>query len=396
MIALISVIILAKSRYGFVPSMLLYMVLCIPIAEIAMMGITYHFFKVSYALDKRIVVKGDTVEYEVDLVNPTFFVFSPIKVYYIGYKLLFSEAHLEKENTVLLYPHSSKKYKKIITCKYRGSYRIGVDHIEIQGFFGLFKLAYRAVETNNILVYPTVYEMKAIHSQHVMNETTESIVSFDKFDQSIFSEIRQYQQGDALNKIHWKLSARKDEWITKEYEGSVNNKTKIMINNEALTLGHDKNIILEDYLIEGVVALSQYLLENSTPLEMYWHHYETKMVYGTTTKDFTKFYEALAHLSFEHAENAFLNMIYEQTKSQYDQCVLMVFTPEVKHNLSALLLKKKQQGFEVNIVTIKPSGFDIADERVSYDVNHLYRLMDNGIRVYYMSFEEGVCRMEVA
>lgn len=395
-LAFISATVLARLRPGFISTMLFYMMFFIPIADLVFMLLTYKYFKLTHSVDKRTVVKGDRITYEISLANPSMFVFSPIKVYYTGDDLLFSDSDLHKNNTLVLYPFTRENFVKQIHCKYRGSYDIGVEKIEVTGFFGLFSFNYRGVETHKVLVYPTIHELKPMNFKHAMSDSNESIVSFDKFDQSIFSEIRDYQPGDALNKIHWKLTARQGDFVTKEFEGNMNNKTKIMVNNESLSLGYQRDIVLEDYLVEGVVALSKYLLNNSTPIEMHWHHYDNMQEYGSQPKDFNKFYEALALMNFEHDDAMFLKLIESQTQSQYDKCVLMVFTPKVTPVLSELLLKKKRQGFEINIVTINPIGFKIASEQVSFEVGPLYRLMDIGIRVYHMRFEDGTCRLEVA
>lgn len=395
-VSLAASIVLGRLRPGFISTMIFYMILCLPAADLLMILWTYKFFRISHDINKRTVVKGQTVRYEISLVNPTFLVFSPIKVYYTGDALLFSDSNLKEDNTLILYPFSRQDFKKDITCKYRGSYSVGVERVDITGFFGLFFLRYRGIETHKILVYPTIHELKPINFKHVLSDASESIVSFDKFDKSIFSDIRAYQPGDALNKIHWKLSAREGDFITKEFEGNVNNATKIMVNNESLELGQERNIVMEDYLIEGVVALSKYLLNNNTPLQMHWHHYDNMKEYGNQPKDFSKFYEALAIMNFEHDHQAFIPMIESETRSQYDKCVLMVFTPKVDDTLCELLLKKKRQGFEINIITINPVGIAIGEEKVSFDVKPLYRLIDIGVKVYHLHYENGTCRLEVA
>lgn len=395
-IGLIGSIVLGRTNPGYVSTMIFYMVICIPIADLILVALTYHFFRLSHEVDKRTVVKGETVNYDISLWNPSGMVFAPIKVCYTGDELLFSDSHLKENNTLILYPFSRMNFSKDILCKYRGSYNIGVERIEIIGFFGLFSVRYRGVETHKILVYPNIHDLKPIDFKHVLSDTNESIVSFDKFDKSIFSDIRAYQPGDPLNRIHWKLSARQGDYISKEFEGNVNNKTKILINNESQSLGYERDIVMEDYVVEGVVALSKYLLHNNTPLEMHWHHYDPMMAFGDQPKDFTKFYEALALMNFEHDDEMFLRLVEEQTRSQYDKCVLMVFSPKLSNAVCELLFQKKRQGFEVNIITVNPSGFKIAEEQVNFEVGPVYRLIDAGVRVYHMQFDGGMCRLDVA
>lgn len=395
-VSLIASILLGHFRPGFVSTMIFYMVLCVPIADFAMVLYTYAFFRLSHDIDKRTVVKGQKVRYELSVVNPTILVFSPIRVYYTGDALLFQDSNLNESNTLNLYPFSRQDFKKEIICHYRGSYSVGVERVDITGFFGLFFLRYRGIETHKILVYPNIHELKPFNFKHVLSDASESIVSFDKFDKSIFSDVRAYQPGDSLNKIHWNLTARLGNFFTKEFEGNVNNAIKIMVNNESTALGFEKDIILEDYIVEGAVALSKYLLNNNTPLEMHWHHYDNMKVYGKLPKDFGKFYEALAMMNFEHDSKAFLKLVETHTMSQYDKCVLMIFTPKVSDALCELLLQKRRQGFEVNVMTFSLTGYGVGKELVSFNVKPVYKMIDYGIKVYHLIFENGSCRLEVA
>ncbi len=396
LLALIASAVLARLRPGFVSTMIFYMMVCLPIAELLMIAITYFTFNISHSVSKRTIVKGEKVGYELAVVNTTFLVYAPIKVFYTGSEILFEEADLEERSTLLLYPFSREQFEREIQCNYRGSYYIGVDRVEIRGFFRFFYFDYTGIETHKILVHPNIHELQAVNFNHALSESTESIVSFDKFDKSIFSELRPYQPGDSLNKIHWKLSARSDEFITKEYEGNVNNKTKIFINTEIMFNSYQENIVVEDYLIEGAVSLSKYLLKNNTPTEMYWYEYDALHVRGEHEKDFRDFYEALALMAFDAQKGAFEKLIIQETNSQYGQCVMVLFTASVTPSLSEILLKKKRQGYEINLITLNLKGVEIGGKGIQFDSNPIYRLMDNGIKVYHMTFEDGVCRMEVA
>ncbi len=394
--ALAASIIMARLRPGFVSTMIFYMMVCLPIAELVMIAMTYVSFKISHAINKRTVLKGEKVNYELALVNPTVLLFAPLKVYYTGSDLLFRQSNLHKNNTILMYPFSREQFEKEIQCDYRGSYYVGVERVEVQGFFRFFYFDYTGMETLKILVHPNIHELKAVNFHHALSESTESIVSFDKFDKSIFSELRTYQPGDPLNKIHWKLSARSNELITKEYEGNVNNKTKIFVNTEATHQSYEQNIVIEDYLIEGAVAISKYLLENNTPTEMIWYDNKSMRLRGEHGKDFQPFYDALALMRFSEGVGSCEKMIIEETGNQYDQCVIMLFTSHVTPELSEVLYRKKRQGFEVNLVTLKLNELVIGGKEVEINTNPIYRLMDNGIRVYHMTFEDGICRLEVA
>lgn len=389
-------ILLGHYRPGFVSTMIFYMMVCLLLAEILMIAITYVAFKISHGINRRNIIKGETVHYELDIVNPTFLLFAPLKVYYTGSDILFKQSNLQENNDLIMYPLSKEQYSKEIVCDYRGSYYIGVERVEIRGFFGMFLINYSGMETLKILVYPTIYELKPVRFHHALSESSESVISFDKYDKSIFSELRDYQPGDSLNRIHWNLSAKRNELVTKEFEGNVNNRTQIYINTEISRFTYEQNVVIEDYLIEGAVALSKFLLSNSTETELHWYNDKGDVVRGGHDKDFKDFYEVMAVMSFNAQAGSCRKLLMDTTGGQHDQCVLVLFSAKLTVELAEELIRKKRQGYEVNLVTLPLSHLEIGGETVDLEANPIYRLMDRGIRVYHLTFEEGVCRMEVA
>lgn len=229
-----------------------------------------------------------------------------------------------------------------------------------------------------------------------MSDAAESVVSFDKYDQSLFSELRDYQPGDRLNRIHWKLSAGRDQWLTKEFEGNVNNRTVLILNTEHLGYGYEADIIAEDYLVEGAVALSKYLLTNGTPTELHTFDKKLEKQTGKYEKDFHGFYEHLARLSFQAPKGSFTEWINRGLADGYSQCVLKVFSMEVSSPLAEWLLRKQRDGYEVSLITAPLKGLKVGDRDLAVSQSAVYDLMDSGIRVYSLAFDETDCRMEVA
>ena len=393
---LIGAAVLTKFKIGFVSAMIFYMMIIVPFVEIGLMLMAYFTFHISHELNKRIVVKGEEVVYQLNLVNPTPFVFCPIKIYFTGSELIFDQDDLQKDNQIILYPFHREEIKRHLKCHYRGSYYVGVERIEFHGFFGMFVFDYTNIETHKILVHPKIHELKAYKIPLAVSESSESLISFDETNKSVFSELRAYRPGDSLNKIHWKASVKKNEWVTKEYEGNVNNRTKIIINNELLPWHYEENIVVEDYLIEGCVALTNYLLENNTPTELFWTHLERATLKGDHASDFRSFYDLLATLNYDGQKESSERLIQEAAHSYYDQCVLYYFTPTLDFKTSEMLLNKKKQGYTVNIVTLPIVGLNLNGHHITFDAKPIYHLMDQGITVYHVIFEDGQCRLEVA
>ncbi|MGL1893878.1 MAG: DUF58 domain-containing protein [Spirochaetaceae bacterium] len=355
--------------------MLFYIILTIPIAEIIFISITNSSFRLSHSINKNTITKGDSVIYRVSLTNPGLLVLCPMTLHYED----------GTTNSLILYPNSSEKIERCVELKHRGSYNIGISKIEIIGFLGLFNFNYQEVEFHKVLVFPKIYNLKSFHFNHKTKETSESVLSFDKNQQSLFSDIREYQSGDSFSRIHWKLSASKGDFITKVYQGDKNHEIKIFIDN--CQIKDENRLFIEDNIIESATTICKHLLDNSNKVELLWNNYTKERIYGEIVLDFYKLYKSLAHIRFEHEDDEFRKLIENSSRVLSDKSVLILFTTNITSELHSLLILKQKQGFEINIITPKTEN--------NRDFN-LYDLIDQGIKVYNCSFISECCIMERA
>lgn len=80
-------------------------------------------------------------------------------------------------------------------------------------------------------------------------------------DPSEVFDLRDYIPGDKLNRIHWKLSCKKDDFIVKDYSLPVDSPTLLFLD---LVCPEDSEYTLPlyDTLLESLMSVSQFLLEN--------------------------------------------------------------------------------------------------------------------------------------
>lgn len=115
----------------------------------------------------------------------------------------------------------SRSLKYRIRCNRRGYYQIGPMLMETGDPFGLFRRFKVASEPNFLLVLPKPvaiegYDIAArrpigeIHLQHRLFE-----------DPTRISGVRRYEQGDPLNRVHWRATARTGVLHSKTYEPSA-------------------------------------------------------------------------------------------------------------------------------------------------------------------------------
>jgi hypothetical protein len=102
-------------------------------------------------------------------------------------------------------------------------------------------------------------------------------------DPSEIFDIHEYCDGDKINRIHWKISAKQGKTMIKDYSLPIANSVVLMINLDIESVG-DNFVSDYDTLIEAVAAVSGFLTESETPHRAVWYDPETD---GLKTYDIT-------------------------------------------------------------------------------------------------------------
>jgi len=380
---------------GFVSTMLFYMTLLLPVAALGHLIVTYTQFRLLESLDRNAVVKGDSVAYQYQINNNTKIVFCPMQVKFAESEVLFKDSILSEDDRFVLYPGECKVIKKTVDCKYRGLYYIGIDCIYIYDFMGIFRIKFRVSEHQKILVYPLIRELTMVRFRKTVYEEAESIHSLERESASVFSDIRQYQSGDSIRNIHWKLSAKKNELMTKEFEGSTSSKTTMMLNVDGLPFSYEENIVIQDYIIEGAVAIVKYLLDNNAYVNMISYKTKLNQVTGTGKVGFGAFYDYLAKMMF--SQHSFNKNLLEGYYHQFEaQSQMMIFTPFISESFYQFVSKKMLSNNNIIVFIVDPKEKTVRKCFETINLAPLYRLIADGLTVYTINFENGICRLDVA
>lgn len=144
-----------------------------------------------------------------------------------------------------------------VSAEYCGNIEFKYERIYIYDMLGIFRCRLRTDAGITISVLPEVYECAGL----VTNEHIESFIIEDKYssvkggdDSSEIFNVREFVQGDRLNRIHWKLSARQGVLMTKEFGLPLNFSTVVFI--ELCSQGYEEQQYV-NAVIEAAVAISE-------------------------------------------------------------------------------------------------------------------------------------------
>ena len=241
------------------------------------------------------VMKDESITYHLQLKNRSPFFFSQIKC------SIHSDDIIDYGEGMIvgrpLRPFGSIVYETAIRLPYRGVYPLGVDKLVFTDLLGLFSFSIIPPEKIAVTAYPKIDDSFALS---ICNEPQNSSLNTDLFneDYSSIADIRKYASTDSLRKIHWKLSAKRGELVSKNYNTFDPDRIILFLDGRALPLEGGDRAFFEDRIVSYVASAVDHctggrllsdLMYGQTPEHISLHNLE----------DISEVYNILASVQFQ-------------------------------------------------------------------------------------------------
>lgn len=399
MLALLISGLYSGERLFFVGFFIMALMLVLSLISVIYTGI---MFKYLQTLAPAVGVKGDTLEYTLEVHNDLLFPHPYITLYFDTIDSLLTGGRASV--TLSLMPRTSGVRKESIYCRYRGRWPVGVKQVEIRDFFGLIRVRldvtkFLSHKSISLLVRPRILHLESLPMRRKNDEGPMETAPRLSEDISMLSDIRKYRVGDQMKKIHWKLTARQREIMVKNYEETSLPDLLLYMDTNSMKLGQIDRLNMEDALVESATAVIHHLLEHSMPTSLIFYGDKRIQLRGSRPEHFQSFYSVLSEMPFNskfgmedvlmndlklvtHAGNLFL-ITWSLTEKLYDLLMLMnssnlnitiiyVYEPQagdeaaVKHAVEAGKARRmvsEMRNAGIIVIDLKP-GDNLA-ERVS-------------------------------
>ncbi|WP_026691260.1 DUF58 domain-containing protein [Alteribacter aurantiacus] len=222
----------AMFQGGFVPWFLFYTVATILLMMFLYMVIPLGSLDVTRSASEESRVAGQSLTITVT-VRRTW----PFPFLYLIVEDVIEEGLKKQLNTtpkIIFYP----TIKRELTFSYsipklkRGEYQFYGLRLETSDMFGLFRKTKFIKAADDLLVYPDHHHIErwAAYERH----DTETRLSTSDFveDMTSVAGAREYVPGDKLTSIDWKVSARANKLMTKEFEEYIGQNFLLILNEE--------------------------------------------------------------------------------------------------------------------------------------------------------------------
>lgn len=227
---------------------LLITVIAVPIVMLISVLIARKSIDIELAVKNDTALKKEDFSVQLGVTNRSIFPIGKAEAY-IEYSNLFSN---EVNDFSLLMPIQSRNSQNIsfrLSSKYCGIVQIKCAYINIYDPLRIFRFKVGKNISTEVIVMPEGYEISGhVCSTDRVNEESNTFSEYKPGDDpSEIFDLRGYNQGDKLNRIHWKLSSKRDEFIVKDYSLPIDIPCMLFLN---LQVGLEYRLPLYDTLIE--------------------------------------------------------------------------------------------------------------------------------------------------
>ncbi|MBQ4293028.1 MAG: DUF58 domain-containing protein [Lachnospiraceae bacterium] len=269
---------------GALPYALLFFLLLYPVFALLHRVYTDLALRVFHELSKRRVEKYEEAEYRLVLENR-----GPFPIH--GLKLSYEEDFCllpKKEDCISLMPGQRLSFMLPLSCKYAGTYPIGLTSYSISDPFSLFVFRFRTPAEFRAIVRPRVTDV-AEKELIAERERSKSGAKHPFLHESIAgTDLRAYQNGDSVRAIHWKNYARTGELMVRKPDEQELSGVHVFLDSLDPEDG-DFDVPQRDLFLEYAVSLAHCFLKQGRSIDFCYPAGDLKRMMIASWKDFLSF-----------------------------------------------------------------------------------------------------------
>jgi uncharacterized protein (DUF58 family) len=165
------------------------------------------------------------------------------------------------DGVLSLGPVGHKVWELRTTCKRRGRFSLGPVWVTSGDPFGIFRSSRKLTEVTNVVVYPKAVPLP--HFGRVPGELPGGSLQGVRvpFNTPNVNTVREYQPGDAFNRIHWPTTARTTRLMVREFELDPTADIWIVLDLHADAQAGSGMESTEEYAVTAAASLAQHLLD---------------------------------------------------------------------------------------------------------------------------------------
>ena len=264
--------------------------------------------------------------------------------------------------------------KNDLSCPHVGLFPVGVTKIGFSDCFGLFQLhMHIRTPLPQLCVLPQ--PKKAEPLAFSPGEGESNAAQRAQADHSTPEDIRAWQDGDELKRVHWKLSARRQSLMVHTYETPQRPDALVLL-NRSVPEG-PLRLLTIDTLCEACAGIIQALLEAGRFTRLPLSDSSQGEISGQNTQALPQILRALAKEHFSCTED-FSRALWLAAKRTQRTGSIAVLSAELTPDIAEAALALSRMGPHMRFVLVTDGALDDTHRRL------LYLLHTNGVETAHI------------
>ncbi|MBR6102758.1 MAG: DUF58 domain-containing protein [Ruminococcus sp.] len=294
--------------------------------------------------------------------------------------------HSEKLNIHSpIFPNNTQVLTAKFAYKHYGCLKLEITKVKIFDILRVIRCrikSKRSLTTSKVIVFPNHIPIEnRINDYSDLGLESEFFSKSKKGDDpSEIFNIHEYAEGDKISRIHWKLSAKQNEMMVKDYSLPITNGVLIAADFSHMT-SNAGELDTFDAIIDSVAALSLRLAENEVTHTLLWCNdsfegYEKRVV--SNFEDYTVSMRELILAGFRFSTRSICDEIHEISSGapKFAHAIICttVLTDSEKENLvssgysyrytAIVASKSEDKGYTEDAFTYVPLGTENVAESI--------------------------------
>lgn len=243
-----------------------------------------------------------------------------------------------------------------IPTSHCGIVRLNIDKLVCRDYMQIFSSSLKYNHTNNAVIFPKLVQLA--ESPYIETDNEEDYrLSYNETDNTELMELREYREGDALNHIHWKLSAVADDYIIKQYGEEAEHCNYIIVDLEKRDTDEFRDDL--DLIYSAAYSIGNIYAERGIKVSFLAWNSAKKDIYEGTFKDREQLDSCIAELMGIACGSSELNRLDEYVKEktdmeeEYDRVIVVTSSDSISSYYKSFNVKK--DGLEEMISDIAES-----------------------------------------
>lgn len=298
-VLLILAVVFASFYGGVLPFLCLFFLLLAPLFSLLYALYAHAAFRIYHELADRRIKKGEEVTYRLVLENH-----GPLPLFLVTLQFEEQLCDLREMTTTLsLLPWQRLTLTTPLSCRYAGTYPVGVQFYGIRDPFGLFSFRFRVPSEFRAIVRPRISNEAESRVLSTIRTPDRSIQP-DVLEDVLGNHLKTYQPGDPVHAIHWKNYARTGEVLIRTPEEESMGKVHILLDSEENVQGIQA-MRRRDLFLEYVVSVAHAFLKQGKPVDFSYAAGDLKTTVIAGWREFSSFWNQMPEDLTHHRSEDF-------------------------------------------------------------------------------------------